>query len=143
MFLGEYIHQLDQKGRLAVPIKFRAGILSGAILTKGLDGCLFLFNKNDWEELAKKINTMPLTKANARDFSRLMFSGAMEVDLDSQGRILMPDYLRQYAGLEKTCVVTGLYNRIEIWNEEKWRQYKSTTESNSGDIAEKLSELGI
>ena len=143
MFLGEYKHTIDQKGRLAVPVKFRAGIDQGAIVTRGLDGCLFLFNKNDWEELAKKINSLPLSQSNSRAFSRLMLAGAMEADLDSQGRVLLPDYLRQYAGLSKNCVVTGLYSRIEIWDEAKWEEYKTATETNSNEIAERLGELGI
>lgn len=143
MFLGEYLHTIDEKGRMAVPVKFRAKLGKGAIVTRGLDGCLFLFNSTDWEELAKKLVSLPLAQANSRAFARLMLAGAMEVDLDSQGRILLPDYLRQYAQLKKQCVVTGLYNRIEIWNEETWQNYKAKTESNSNEIAEKLGELGI
>ena len=142
MFIGEYKHSLDQKGRLAVPAKFRKD-LKGSIITRGLDSCLFVFNKNEWEALAKKLINLPLSQANSRAFVRLMLAGAMEAPLDRQGRILVPDYLRQYARLEKTAIVAGLYNRIEIWDEKKWAKYKSKTEANSDDIAEKLSELGI
>ena len=143
MFIGEYQHNIDEKGRMAVPAKFRAQLGKGAIVTRGLDKCLFLFNKKEWEELAKKLIALPITQSNSRAFVRLMLAGAMEVDLDTQGRILIPDYLRQFAGIKKQTVVAGLYNRVEIWDETVWKQYKSKTESNSDEIAERLSELGI
>lgn len=142
MFIGEYQHNLDEKGRVAIPAKFRKQ-LKGAIITRGLDRCLFVFNKKEWEELAKKLMALPLAQANSRAFVRLMLAGAMEAPLDRQGRILVPDYLKQYAALKKQTVVTGLYNRIEIWDENEWQKYKSKTEASSDDIAEKLSELGI
>ncbi len=143
MFIGEYQHATDEKGRLAIPVKFRATLGERAIVTRGLDRCLFLFAALDWEELAKKLVALPLAQANSRAFSRLMLAGAMEVDLDTQGRILLPDYLRTYAGIAKQTVIAGLYNRIELWNEDVWKAYKEKTESDSDDIAEKLSELGI
>ena len=110
-FIGEYSHNLDEKGRMAVPAKFRSQ-LKGAIITRGLDRCLFVFNKKDWEILAQKIMSLPLTQANSRAFARLMLAGAMEAPLDRQGRILVPDYLRDYASLDKQSVITGVYNRI-------------------------------
>ena len=143
MFIGEYQHATDDKGRLAIPAKFRATLGVRAIVTRGLDHCLFLFSVADWEELAKKIAALPLVQAHSRAFSRLMLAGAMDVDLDSQGRILVPDYLRRYAMIEKQTIVAGLYNRIEIWNDDAWKKYKEQTESHSDDIAEKLTELGI
>ncbi|HEY4500120.1 MAG TPA: division/cell wall cluster transcriptional repressor MraZ [Candidatus Paceibacterota bacterium] len=143
MFIGEYQHSLDTKGRMAIPAKFRASLQSGAIVTRGIDRCLFLFSNKDWEVLAQKLITLPLAQANSRAFSRLMLAGAMDVEIDTQGRILIPDYLRTYAGLNKTVVVTGLYNRIELWDAEQWKQYKAKTESASEEIAEKLGELGI
>lgn len=143
MFIGEYQHNLDAKGRMAVPAKFRSFLSSGAIITRGLDHCLFLFTFKDWEVLAQKINNLPLAQANSRAFGRLMLSGASEAELDSQGRILIPDYLRKYAGLSKEAKVTGVYNRIEIWDSASWQEYKSKTESASEEIAEKLGELGI
>lgn len=143
MFLGEYKHNLDSKGRLAIPVKFRGPLNSGAVITRGLDRSLFVFSGHEWEILAQKLVALPLTQSNSRAFVRLMLAGAMEVKLDQQGRILVPDYLRQYAGLKKIAIVTGLYNRIEIWDEESWNNYKSKTEANSDDIAEKLGELGI
>ncbi len=142
MFIGEYKHNIDEKGRIAVPAKFRKQ-LKGAIITRGLDRCLFVFNKIEWQELAKKLIALPLAQANSRAFVRLMLAGAMEAPLDGQGRILVPEYLKQYAALKKQAVVTGLYNRIEIWDESEWNKYKSKTEASSDDIAEKLSELGI
>lgn len=143
MFIGEFRHNLDNKGRLAIPAKFRKDLVSEAVVTKGLDDCLFLYPKKDWEVLAQKLTTLPISQANSRAFSRLMLSGAVEADLDVQGRILIPDYLRQYANLGKRVVITGLYNRVEIWDEKTWLDYKAKTEKNSSEIAEKLGELGI
>lgn len=127
---------------MAVPAKFRQQ-MRGAIITRGLDKCLWVFNKSEWELLAQKLIALPLAQANSRAFVRLMLAGAMEAPLDVQGRILVPDYLRRYSGLKKSAIVAGLYNRIEIWDENKWQNYKSKTEASSDDIAEKLSELGI
>ena len=143
MFIGEYQHSTDEKGRLAIPAKFRATLGERAVITRGLDHCLFLFSGSDWEELAKKLSSMPMAEANARAFGRLMLAGAMEAPLDSQGRILLPDYLRTYASITKQTIVTGLYNRIEIWNDEAWKKYKTETESQSNEIASRLSQLGI
>lgn len=143
MLLGEYNHTIDTKGRLAIPAKFRAELNTGAIITRGLDNCLFLFTSKDWQELAAKLISLPIAMANTRAFARLMLSGAMDVELDSQGRILIPEYLRSYAALKKQAVVTGLYNRVEIWDEGRWSQYKEKTEGASDQIAEQLGELGI
>lgn len=143
MFIGEYQHSLDPKGRMAVPAKFRGKLSGGAIITRGLDHCLFLIAAKEWEELAAKLVALPLAQANSRAFVRLMLAGAMDAAPDQQGRILIPDYLRKYAGLEKRAVVAGLYNRIEIWDAEAWREYRAKTESSSDEIAEKLGELGI
>ncbi|MEK7608345.1 MAG: division/cell wall cluster transcriptional repressor MraZ [Patescibacteria group bacterium] len=143
MLLGEYTHNLDTKGRVAVPAKFRDAVLGGAIITRGLDNCLFVFTQKEWQTLAEKLMALPLAQANSRAFVRLMLAGAMDVNLDNQGRILIPDYLRQYAGLKKEVIVAGLYNRMEIWDAEDWKKYKQKTESASEEIAEKLGELGI
>ncbi len=143
MLLGEYKHSVDEKGRIAVPAKFRSNISSGAIITRGLDHCLFIFSLQEWEVMVKKITALPLAQANARAFSRLMLAGAMDVKVDVQGRILIPDYLREYAQLKKQAVVAGVYSRIEIWDQDAWEEYKSKTESASDEIAEKLGELGI
>lgn len=143
MFIGEYQHNLDSKGRLAIPVKFRDKLAGGAIITRGLDRCLFLFASKEWEILAQKLIALPLAQSNSRAFVRLMLAGAMAVEIDKQGRILTPDYLRQYSGLKKQVTIAGLYNRIEIWDSEKWQDYKIKTEGSSDEIAEKLSELGI
>ena len=143
MLLGEYKHNLDSKGRVAIPAKFRDELKAGAIITRGLDNCLFVFAAKEWEALAKKLIALPLAQANSRAFVRLMLAGASNVEVDSQGRVLIPDYLRKYAGLLKEVVVAGLYSRAEIWDAEKWSKYKQKTESASDEIAEKLGELGI
>lgn len=143
MLLGEYQHNLDTKGRVAVPAKFREKLSAGVIITRGIDNCLFVFARDEWGVLAKKLMALPLAQANSRAFVRLMLAGAMDVALDNQGRILLPDYLRKYADLKKQVVVAGLYNRVEIWDSEKWQEYKKKTENASEEIAEKLGELGI
>lgn len=143
MFLGEYTHNLDAKGRVAVPVKFREALAAGAIITRGLDSCLFVFPGKEWEALAQKLIALPLASTNSRAFVRLMLAGAMDVEFDTQGRILIPDYLRKYADLKKETVITGLYNRIEIWDRDQWARYKQRTESASQEIAEQLGALGI
>lgn len=143
MFIGEFEHSIDVKGRIAIPAKFRTKVSGGAIITRGLDRCLFVFTSKDWEILAQKLIALPLSQANSRAFVRLMLSGASDVELDTQGRILIPDYLRKYAGLSKEAKVTGVYNRMEIWDTGAWAEYKAKTESASEEIAEKLGELGI
>lgn len=143
MFLGEYKHVIDTKGRMAIPAKFRSKLTAGAIITRGLDKCLFVFDAKEWAKLAEKLISLPIAQSNSRAFSRLMLSGASDVEMDIQGRILIPEYLRKYANLKKQVVVTGLYNRIEIWNEAGWQSYKAKTEAESDEIAEKIGELGI
>ncbi|MFA6376492.1 MAG: division/cell wall cluster transcriptional repressor MraZ [Candidatus Paceibacterota bacterium] len=143
MFIGEYTYSIDDKKRLAVPPKFRQQLKKGGVITRGLDNCLFLYSNDEWGKLAKKLSEMPLSRADARGFSRIMLSGAMEVDFDNLGRILVPDYLKDYAQLKKKVVVAGLYNRIEIWDEDAWISYKQTTEKEAGNIAERLNELGV
>lgn len=143
MFIGEYNHTIDDKGRLAVPSKFRSKLIKGAVVTRGLDNCLFLYTKEEWTRLAEKLATLPISQANTRAFSRLMLAGAMDVSLDKQGRIILPDYLRKYAGLNKKVIIAGLYSRLEIWDEEAWMKYKGETEKESNKIAEQLGELGV
>jgi MraZ protein len=143
MFIGEYNHNLDDKGRVAVPAKFRAMLKGGAVVTKGLDGCLFLYTKKEWQELAVKLSKLPIGPANTRAFSRSMLAGAMEVDFDNQGRIMLPEYLRRFAGLKKNLIIAGLYSRLEIWDEIAWNKYKKGTEKKSADIAEALGGLGV
>lgn len=143
MFIGEYSHNLDDKGRLAVPAKFRASLKTGAVVTRGLDNCLFLYPKKQWDVLVKKLANLPVSQSKARAFSRFMLAGAMAVDFDNQGRIILPEYLRKFASLNKKAIVAGLYDRLEIWDEGLWNQYKSSTEKESVNIAETLGELGV
>ena len=143
MFIGEYHHTLDEKGRLSVPAKFRAALAQGAVVTRGLDRSLFLYPKEEWDVLAQKLAALPMGQADTRAFARLMLAGAMEVDVDTSGRVLLPEYLRTYAGLTKTVVVAGLYNRLELWDEATWAAYATQTEAHGNEIAERLSGLGV
>ncbi|PIR94389.1 cell division/cell wall cluster transcriptional repressor MraZ [Candidatus Falkowbacteria bacterium CG10_big_fil_rev_8_21_14_0_10_39_11] len=143
MFIGEYKHSIDEKGRLAIPVKFRAKLVKGAVVTRGLDNCLFLYSKDEWNKLAEKLVQLPISQANTRAFSRLMLAGAMDVVLDKQGRVTLPDYLRKFGSLKKKVVVAGLYNRLELWDEKAWEHYNETTQKDANNIAEKLGELGV
>lgn len=143
MFIGEYNHNLDDKGRLAIPAKFRAILKKGAVVTKGLDNCLFLYSKDQFEAIAKKFAALPISQAKARAFSRHMLAGAMDVEFDNQGRITLPEYLRAFSGLKKKIIVAGLYNHLEIWDEAAWNKYKGENEKNSNAIAEEMGDLGI
>jgi len=143
MFIGEYQHALDEKGRLAVPARFRKILSRGVVVTKGLDNCLFLYSKFEWGKLASKLAVLPIAKSNTRAFARLMLAGAMDLELDGQGRVGIPEYLRRFAGLGKQVVIAGLYNRLEIWDVVRWEAYKQQTEGKSNEIAEALGELGV
>ncbi len=143
MFIGEYNHSLDDKGRLAIPAKFRAILKKGAVVTKGLDNCLFLYAPEQFKGMAAKFAALPIGQAKARAFSRHMLAGAMDLEFDNQGRITLPEYLRQFASLKKKIVVAGLYNHLEIWDEDAWNKYKRDAEKNSNAIAEELGSLGI
>ncbi|MBT7553405.1 division/cell wall cluster transcriptional repressor MraZ [bacterium] len=143
MFIGEYNYNLDDKNRLAVPTKFRKFFNDGAIITKGLDNCLFIYTKKEWDKLVKRLANLPISQAKSRAFSRLMLAGAMDVNLDKQGRMIMPDYLKAFAGLNKKVILAGLYNRLEVWDEKAWSKYQVTTDKDSNDIAEGLVDLGI
>jgi len=141
MFIGEFHHTLDDKGRVAIPVKFRAALADGVVVTRGLDRSLFLYPKVEWEKLAQKLAALPLGQADTRAFARLMLAGAMDVEVDKSGRVTVPEYLRQYAGLAKDVVVTGLYDRLEIWDEKAWNEYSAKTEGASNDIAERLGSV--
>ena len=143
MLIGEYKHNLDPKKRLAIPSKFRKELGDGAVLTKGLDGCLFIFPSKNWAPFAEMLGGLSIGKQDTRSFSRLFLSGAVEVEFDSLGRILIPDNLKEFAGLNKEVVIAGLFNRLEIWDEKKWEGYKANLEKSSDKIAEKLGELGL
>ena len=143
MFIGEYTHNLDEKGRLAIPKKFRSSLAKGAVVTRGLDHCLFLYTKAEWKKLADKLANLPFAQANTRAFARLMLAGAMDVSVDKQGRVILPEYLRTFAGLKKNVVVAGLYNRLELWDQKTWSAYTKKNEAESAAIAEQMSELGV
>ena len=143
MLIGEYRHNLDAKKRLAIPVKFRKELGGDAIMTKGLDGCLFVFPKTQWDLLSEKVGNLPMGKIDSRSFARLMLAGASEIEFDGLGRVLIPEYLKEYAGLDKKIVIAGIYNRLEIWNEARWLRHKESIEKNSDSIAEKLGEMGI
>lgn len=143
MFIGEYQHSLDEKNRLSVPVKFRSSLSDGCVITRGLDKCLWIFTKVKWQEFAEKISELPITQKNARSFSRLMLAGAIECEMDKSGRVLVPRYLLDYAGIKSKVAINGLYDRIEIWPELSWQEFKKDMENNSEDIAEQLSELGL
>lgn len=143
MFIGEYQHTIDEKGRLSVPAKFRGLLAQGAVVTRGLDNCLFLYVPEEWEKLASKLSDLPIGQADARAFSRLMLAGAFSLEVDRQGRINIPQYLRDFAVIKKNVVIAGLYNRLEIWSEETWNKYKTSREKETSKIAEHLGNLGV
>ncbi len=143
MLIGEYNHALDPKKRLAIPAKLRKEIGDTAVLTRGLETCLFLFPMKEWEIVAEKISQLPMGQRDSRGFARLLLSGASEVELDQLGRVLIPDYLRDYAGLQKAVMVAGVGKRLEIWDATRWGAYKREIEKNGDQIAEKLGEIGM
>jgi len=144
MMIGQYNYNLDTKKRLTIPTKFRGDLQDGAVLTKGVDGCLFLYPKKHWEELAGKISSQPyITQSNVRSISREIIAQAIDVDLDSMSRVLIPDYLKEHAKLTKSIVIVGLYNRAEIWDEAEWNKYNLNNQTKMKEITEGLKELGI
>ena len=143
MFIGEYIYSIDDKKRLAIPAKFRKALGKKAVITRGLDNCLVIYPLEEWQKSAKKLENLPSAESDARAFARIMLSGAVDVELDKLGRILVPDYLKDYAFLKKNVAINGLSNRIEVWEETRWKEYKEKTEKQIGDMAQRLKDLGI
>ena len=143
MLIGEYEHSLDAKGRLIMPAKIREDIGEKFIITKGLDGCLFGFSQTEWTNFEEKLKTLPLTNKNARDFVRFFLSGAIECEIDKQGRFLIASNLRENANMEKEAVIIGVGTRIEIWNKDKWKEYNSEENISADEIAENMTMLGI
>ncbi|NMB95656.1 MAG: division/cell wall cluster transcriptional repressor MraZ [Clostridiaceae bacterium] len=143
MFYGEYQHSLDAKGRMIVPSKFREELGERFILTKGLDECLFAYSSEEWSNLEQKLKTLPFTDKDVRAFVRFFFAGATECELDKQGRILVPQNLRDYAKLEKDIYVIGVSTRVEIWEKNKWEEYCNGDSMSPENIAEKMAMLGI
>ncbi len=143
MFMGEFQHNIDTKGRMIVPSKFRDGLGDSFVVTRGLDKCLFVYPMDEWKALEEKLKKLPLTKKDARAFTRFFFSGAVECEVDKQGRINLPQPLRSYAALEKECVVIGVSDRIEIWANDKWEDYFNDSEESFSEIAESLMDFDI
>lgn len=143
MFMGEFEHSLDAKGRLTVPVKFREELGASFVATRGLDKCLFVYPMPEWQILESKLKALPMTRSDARSFVRFFFSGATECELDKQGRILLPQKLRDYAQLEKDCTLLGVSNRVEIWDTGVWGGYADEAEASFADIAEKLVDFSF
>jgi MraZ protein len=141
MLIGEYEHSLDVEGRLILPSKFRVDLGEKFIITKGLDGCLFVFSMDEWKKFEEKLRTLPISSRDARAFSRFFFAGAMDCDIDKQGRFLISTNLREFAGLTKECVIVGMDSRVEIWSKDRWE--KCDEDLSPDDVAEKMEMLGI
>ena len=140
-FMGEYNHSIDAKGRIIVPSKFREKLGDRFIVTKGLDGCLWVFSTTEWETFSEKLTSLPVARRDARNFSRFFLAGATEAETDKMGRILLPQVLREYAKLEKDAVLIGAGTRVEIWNKEAWTEV--STFDNVDDLAEQMGEWGF
>lgn len=138
MFIGEFQHSLDAKGRLTVPAKLRDGLGERFVATKGLEGCLFVFPLSEWESMSQRLKALPLTSKAARSFTRMFFSGATECEMDPQSRILIPANLRQYASIQKDVTIVGVSTRVEIWAREKWEEYCENEEPHFTETAEQL-----
>lgn len=143
MFMGEFQHNIDTKGRIIVPAKFRDSLGDHFVVTRGLDQCLFAYPLTEWKVLEEKLKSLPLTKRDARAFTRFFFSGAIECEVDKQGRINIPQPLRKYASLEKECTVIGVSNRVEFWSTEIWEDYFAQSEESFAEIAENLMDFDI
>lgn len=143
MFMGEFQHSIDDKGRIIIPAKFRETLGPSFVITRGLDQCLFVYPMEEWVIMEQKLKALPLMKSDARAFTRFFFSGATECELDKQGRVNLPPNLRDYAKMDKECVVLGVSNRVEIWSKGIWEQYYSQSEETFNDIAEKLVDFNF
>lgn len=143
MFMGEYQHTIDDKGRLIIPSKFRDDLGQTFVLTRGLDQCVFGYPMEEWKLLEQKLKALPFTKKDARAFSRFFFSGAAECQLDKQGRVNISQPLRDYAQLDKDCVVIGVSSRIEIWSKSKWESYYEASETSFDEISESLLDFDL
>ena len=143
MLIGEYKHTLAPKKRLSLPSKWRKELGKKLILTRGLDNCLFVYPLKEWRQITHKVGQLPLGQADTRSFNRFFLSGATEVEVDSVGRILVPDFLKDFAGLDAKVVLAGIHDRVEIWDEKKWEAYKRKIEGQADALAEKLGEIGV
>lgn len=143
MLIGQYKHTIDSKKRLALPVKFRGELGSKIIITQGIENCLVVYTEKEWEIMSQKLGNLPMAQTEARSFARIILASAMEVVLDKLGRILIPDYLKEYANLKKEVVVCGLSNRVEVWDSQAWETYRKKAEKGVQEIVSKLGPLGI
>lgn len=143
MLIGEYTHTMDSKKRLSLPSKWRKELGKHLVVTRGLDNCLFVYPLKEWHKITEKIGELPLGQADTRSFNRFFLSGAVEVEVDSVGRILVPDFLKEFAKLETKVVLAGIHDRVEIWDEKQWSTYKQSIEKQADSLAEKLGEIGV
>ena len=143
MLIGEYTHTLDPKKRLSVPSKWRKELGKKVVVTRGLDNCLFVYPMEQWATITEKIGQLPFGQADTRGFNRFFLSGAVESEVDSAGRILVPDFLKSFAGLKNKVVLAGVHDRVEIWDEKVWTDYKRRIEKQADTLAEKLGEIGV
>ncbi len=143
MLIGEYTHTIDDKNRLSLPVKFRQEMGKKVVVTPGLDNCLFLFTMTEWKKISEKLSQSSMLQADNRGFNRFMFGGAAEAEVDSIGRILVPDFLRERAHLKDKVAVIGVQSRVEIWNEKSWIEYKKVVEKQADTLAEKLGQVGV
>jgi MraZ protein len=143
MLIGQYAHTIDDKKRVSLPAKFRKELGSKVVLTHGLDNCLFVYPTEEWAKVSEKLAGLSMGQADTRGFNRFMLAGAVEAEVDSLGRVLVPDFLRDFAGLKSKVAIIGVHSRIEIWNETAWSEYKSKIEKQADQLAEKLGEIGV
>jgi len=143
MLIGEYTHSIDSKKRLSLPSRWRKELGKKLVVTRGLDNCLFVYPLKEWQKITEKVGQLPLGQADTRSFNRFFLSGAVEVEVDKIGRILVPDFLKGFAKLENKVVLAGIHNRVEIWDENKWNEYKKRIENEADSLAEKLGTIGV
>lgn len=143
MFIGEYEHTLDEKKRVTLPRQFKVGLGKKMVVTRGLDNCLFVYPEKAWQKIAGKLQDLSFAQADTRGFNRFLLSGAVELECDAAGRILIPDHHKQFAGLRRTVVFAGVSDRVEVWDAAQWKSYKARIEKNADAMAEKLGEIGI
>jgi MraZ protein len=143
VFIGEFSHSIDPKGRVAIPFRFRGDLGTGAVITRSIEKCLVIYTKEEWEKVATKLTNLPMFDAKARAVSRFIFSGAVEVEFDRQGRVLIPSYLRDYADIKKQVVMAGLFNKVEIWDEKTWKDSQSKAGVGTEQFDKQVEALGI
>lgn len=143
MLIGEYTHTLDPKTRLSLPSKWRKELGKEVVITRGLDNCLFVYPLKEWQTITEKIGRLPFGQADTRGFNRFFLSGAQEVEVDGVGRILVPDFLKEFAGLKSKVILAGIHDRVEIWDQKKWADYTKRIEKQADALAEKLGEIGV